>query len=244
MKAPSCIGYYEAGDDQCDGAQYKHKSKPCLMRAHCRKIQKYRVREKNKINELLTDQPVSEIERFIKHIDDGGTIDSFVHGRLAKTKIATRQKQNTQECWSLYRHFENQMSDRFGESLLANRLCVGNQNLVVFLEGMFYPVDRTNNRVAYVLWYCKTRKGYDNLICKIFFRSRSNSLDISVPIDIETLREVFSETTLNKIKAVSIEQGLLKTTFRRLSYEGVGLTVGCLKRLVDRDVLKLPRKKL
>lgn len=244
MKAPSCIGYYEAGDDQCDGRQCGEISKPCLIREQCRKIQKYGLRIKNRTNEMLTGQPIEEVGRFIFHMDDGGTFDSYVHGRTPKTKVAARQKQNTQECWSLYRHFENQLSDRFGESRLVNQLCVGSQNHVVFIEGTFYPIDRTSNRIAYVLWYCKTNTGHDTLMCKVFFRSRSNSLDIAVPIEIEALSKVFSDVTMKKLKAVPVEQGLLKTTFKRLNYEGVGLAVVCLKRLVDRDILGFPRKKI
>lgn len=246
MKAPSCIGYYEAGDDQCDGLQYNQAtvSKACLMRERCRKVQAHRVQEKNKINNLLTDQSVEEIDRFIKHVEDGGNADSFIHGRVSKSKVAKRQKHSGQECWKLYRHFENQLADRFGESCLANRLCSGSQNHVVFIEGTLYAVDQTNNRYAAVIWYCKTNRGMDALFCKVFFRPRSRSLDISVPITVEVLNEVFSAITMKKLKAGSIEQGLLKTTFKRLSYEGVGLAVGCLKRLVDRNILEIPRKQL
>lgn len=244
MKAPSCIGYYEVGDDQCDGRRYGRIEKACLMRVQCKRIQAHRLREVNRMNEMLTGQSAEEIDRFIEHMNDGGTIDSFVHGRMARMNVAVRQKHNTQECWSLYRHFENQMSDRFGESILANRLCGGSKNLVVFIEGVFYPIDRTSNKIAYVLWYCKTNKGYDTLVCKVYFRSRSNSLDISIPITINILSEVFSDVTMKKLKAVPIEQGLLKTTFKRLGYEGVGLAVSSIKRLIDRDIINVPRKKI
>jgi hypothetical protein len=244
MKAPSCIGYYEPGDDQCDGRQYGHSVKACLIRSQCRKIQKYQLRIKNRASEILNGQSLEEVERFIKHMNDGGEVDSFIYGRTPKTVRSIRQKHNSQECWSLYRHFENQLVDRFGVSMLANRLCDDTQNLVVFIEGTLYPVDRTQNKIAYVLWYCKINKGYDTLVCKVYFRSRSKTLDISVPIDINVLNEVFSSVTMKKLSAVPIEEGLLKTTFKHLSYEGVGLTVVCLKRLVDRNIFELPRKKL
>lgn len=246
MKAPSCIGYYEAGDDQCDGCQYGHFSKPCLMREQCRIIQKYRLKEKNRISDLLTGHPIEVVDKFIVHIKEGGSVDSFTHGKQSKRKIALRQKHNTQECWRLYRHFENQLAERFGAYRLKNRLCSESHNRVVFVEGTFYPIDRTSYRVTYVLWYCKTNFGHDKLICKIYFKPHSKTLDICIPIGLDTLKEQFSAVTINKLNATSIEhiEGALETTFRRLSYEGVGLTVSCLKKLVDRNIFKLPLRKL
>jgi hypothetical protein len=167
---------------------------------------------------------------------EGESMETVRKGSRAKKE---KPRFGSQEMWFLYCHLEQMIVDMFPERKVVNKL-TENKAEVIVERGVFYPNEVA---VGYVSWLCKADRGIDQLLIAIRFRPQLGNVAIWLPVEAEVIENEFSGITAEKLspKPYLLRQiRQVKSECLDQSYEGIGLAVGVMRRLLERGLYKLP----
>lgn len=238
---PECAGTYAEGEPSCDGIY--RKEMPCGWREQCIRIRALCRSTHVDPDTLVKSMSMDEMERLATMLNEAGC---FVEGksmesvRAGAKKRKSRPRFGSMDMWYLYCHLELMLGDMFPDRRLANKLTDEIRELVVE-RGVLYPNEVMQSN--YVTWMCKADSGLDALLIAIKFKPQLGNVSIWLPVEVEAIERECSSETMRKLSPTPYllrQVRRVKSECRDQSYEGIGLAVGVMRRLVERRLYKLP----
>lgn len=241
---PPCAGTYAPGEQACDGRLGVEPA--CGFQRQCEKIKAFCKVSGISADSLAESLSMDEMVRLASRLTDlgylpeGETLETARAGRRRPDGSAHRRF-GSEEMWLLYCHFEGMLVDRFPDRKFMNSLLADSVDMVVE-PGTLYANDRTRSR-KYVTILCKSPDNLDVLLIGVKLKPQMGVVDVWLPVDVALVRSHFSRETWSKLSLQVYryrQNRQVRTVCSNQSYEGVGLAVGVMRRLTERDTYKLP----
>ena len=260
-RLPVCIGEYERGDSQCDGARPKT---PCVFRDRCVALCLHASKLGARVSRLVRlDKVRGRTYAYAKDPELHGRLDAIIvsHG-IKDGQVAGRRKRPRRQRRRLAtasaaqapRTAEAKLAAAQGATQAAAASRIATWELFTWLThrlrketgrsfeadraaaepGDFYIVDRQ----GYSVICCRLDRGR-RLVCAVYLRPRKLALEVRVAADYEPFVELCpNEHAI--AEDMDGRDGNFNVRFRRLLRAGLSELASVVAKAIDNHLIELP----